>query len=334
MEKIVITDYPKVLNRDLDYEVNYIKHMIQDVDIRIISYESRDQWLEQVKDASALVTAFLPIDGEVLDAIPKLKCIVLNASGYSNIDVAEASKRGIAIIPIEEYCTMEVAEHTIALLLALARGIKHYGHMIDDLYQWEYASIQGLHRIHGQKLGIAGFGKIGKQVGRIAYALGMDILVYSPTGKRSNTESYPVKFVSKEELLFESDFISNHMAVDANAKPFFDEQAFFSMKKHPFFINVGRGIAVDEAAMIKALDLQWIKGAGLDVLSTEKPELEKNHLVGRTNVIITPHSAFYSEEALKSLQDISCENVAHYLRGEYDDVHHIINKAVLEKQET
>ena len=313
MRKIVITDYPKVLSRDLQYEKDRIAAILADAQIEIVPYENKEQWLSQVKDAAALLTAFLPIDAEVMDAIPGLKCIALNATGYDNVDVTEAKKRGIAVIPIKEYCTEEVAEHTIALLLALARGLKHYEHDIDVQHQWEYASLSGLHRVCGQTLGIAGFGKIGKRVGKIADALGMKILVYSPTGKTVNTESYPVTFVSRETLFAESDFITNHMAVDAHAAPFFDEEAFNSMRRQPFFLNMGRGAAVDEKALIHALDTGTIKGAGLDVLASEAPDLAASPLVGRENVILTPHSAFYSEESLRALQDISCDNVGTFL---------------------
>lgn len=325
MMKIVITDYPKVLNRDLQYEKNRIAAALEDAEIIIVPYENHSEWLRQVQDADALLTAFLPLDAAVMDGMPNLKCIALNASGYDNVDVAEATKRGIAVLPIAEYCTQEVAEHTIALLLALARGLKHYEHDIEEEHRWEYASLKGLHRLSGQKLGIAGFGKIGKRVGKIADALGMEILVYSPTGKTVNTENYPVKFVSRETLFAESDFITNHMAVSAHTAPFFDEKAFRSMRRQPFFLNVGRGAAVEEEALVRALDMGWIKGAGLDVLASEKPDPASNPLVGRENVILTPHSAFYSAESLQALQDISCDNVVYFLKGEYEKVHRIIN---------
>lgn len=325
METIVITDYPKVLNRDLNYEIQRITSILGEVEVRVVRYENRNQWLNKVQDASALLTAFLPIDYDIMEAIPNLKCIALNASGYSNVDVDEATKRGIAVIPIEEYCTEEVAEHTIAMLLALARGMKHYQKQIEETQVWQYSSIKGLHRVAGATLGIAGFGKIGKRVGKIAEAMGMRILVYSPTGKTSNTESYPVTFVSKDLLLQESDFITNHMAVDDKTSPFFDETAFQTMARQPFFLNMGRGAAVDEKALVKALDMGWIKGAGLDVLSSECPNLEENPLVGRENVILTPHSAFYSEESLRLLQDISCDNLCYYLKGELEKVHRVVN---------
>lgn len=333
--KIYITDYPGVLNRDTDYEKNRILSALKDAEdgnsvmtnteVDVISYTDREEWLKKVADADALLTAFIPIDADIINKIPNLKCIVQNASGYENIDLETATERGIAVIPIEEYCTLEVAEHTFALILALARGLKHYGQDIDNNHKWQYSSITNLHRLAGMKIGIAGYGKIGKQVGKLATAFGMEVLVYSPTGKNINTPDSPVNFVTKEQLFQESDVITNHMAVGKDHYKFFNYEAFKAMEKHPIFINVGRGVAVDETALIRALDEGLLSAAGLDVLESENPDLSTNPLVARENVIITPHSAFYSEESLKALQDISCDNLTYYLKGETEKVHRIVN---------
>lgn len=333
--KIYITDYPGVLNRDTDYEKNRILSALKDAEdgnsvitnteVDVISYTDREEWLKKVADADALLTAFIPIDADIINKLPNLKCIVQNASGYENIDLETATERGIAVIPIEEYCTLEVAEHTFALILALARGLKHYGQDIDNNHKWQYSSITNLHRLAGMKIGIAGYGKIGKQVGKLATAFGMEVLVYSPTGKNINTPDSPVNFVTKEQLFQESDVITNHMAVGKDHYKFFNYEAFKAMEKHPIFINVGRGVAVDETALIRALDEGLLSAAGLDVLESENPDLSTNPLVARENVIITPHSAFYSEESLKALQDISCDNLTYYLKGETEKVHRIVN---------
>ena len=326
MRRIVITDYPGVLQRDLEYEKERILASLEETQVDVVPFENREEWIHAVGNAEALLTAFLPINDTVMEAIPNLRCIVLNASGYDNVDLEAAARRGIAVIPIEEYCTEEVAEHTMALILALSRGLKHYGKEIDEQYRWQYTSLQGLHRLKGQTMGIAGFGKIGRRVGKLADAFGMRILVYSPTGKNINKEVYPVQFVSAEELFEKSDIITNHMAIGKEHYHFFNEEAFRKMKRCPLFINVGRGAAVEEAALVKALQNGWIRGAGLDVLESEKPELEKSGLTGREQVILTPHSAFYSEESLRALQDISCDNLIHFYKGEWDQIHHIVNK--------
>ena len=124
MRRIVITDYPGVLYRDLEYEKNRILAALQDTEVEVVPFENREQWIHAVGNADALLTAFLPINDAVMEAVPNLRCIVLNASGYDNVDLAAATRRHIAVIPIEEYCTDEVAEHTMALILALSRGLK------------------------------------------------------------------------------------------------------------------------------------------------------------------------------------------------------------------
>ena len=116
------------------------------------------------------------------------------------------------------------------------------------------------------------------------------------------------------------------MAIGKEHYHFFNEEAFQKMKRCPLFINVGRGAAVEEAALLKALQNGWIRGAGLDVLESEMPELKKTGLTGWEQVILTPHSAFYSEESLKALQDISCDNLIYFFKGEWNKIHHIVNK--------
>lgn len=326
MRRIVITDYPGVLHRNLEYEKNRILAALKDTEVEVVPFENREQWIRAVGNADALLTAFLPINDAVMEAVPNLQCIVLNASGYDNVDLDAATRRGIAVIPIEEYCTEEVAEHTMALILALSRGLKHYGKEIDEQYRWQYTSLQGLHRLKGQTLGIAGFGRIGRRVGKLADTFGMRILVYSPTGKTINKEAYSVQFVSAEEFFEKSDIITNHMAIGKEHYHFFNEEAFRKMKRCPLFINVGRGAAVEEAALLKALQNGWIRGAGLDVLESEMPELKKTGLTGWEQVILTPHSAFYSEESLRALQDISCDNLIYFFKGEWNKIHYIVNK--------
>ncbi|MCI7242403.1 MAG: C-terminal binding protein [Lachnobacterium sp.] len=324
--KIIISDFPEALQRNVKYEEAYIKKMLPQAEVSVIEYHNKDLWLQQVRDADALLTAFLKVGAEVMDAMPKLKCIVLNASGYDNIDTCAASERNIAVIPIQEYCTQEVAEHTMALLLALERGLKQYTYTVDIEKRWQYHLTDKLRRIEGQTLGIVGFGKIGKAVARRAQAFGMKVLVCSSHANKEEEEHYQIRFVTKEELFAKSDVISNHMAMNKDNQKFFDQQAFEQMKKRPVFINVARGRAVDEKALEKALEEGVIRGAGLDVLESEEPKLAACKLTNRNNVIITPHAAFYSEDSIKALQEISCQNLCYFLQGEKQKVHWIVNE--------
>lgn len=132
--------------------------------------------------------------------------------------------------------------------------------------------------------------------------------------------------MSKEELLSQADIIVNHMCLTDDNVRFFDEAAFDSMARRPIFINLGRGLCVDEEALVDALDAGKLRAFGADVLYDETPDLASNKLVGRDNVIITPHSAFYSTTAIEDLERLSCENIVHFLKGEKEKVFKLVNE--------
>lgn len=313
--KIIITDFPDVLKREIDYERRLIKENLPNAEVEVVSFSDREQWIEKVRNADAILTAFIKIDGKIMDQIPNLKCIVLNASGYDSINIKDAADRGIAVIPVAEYCTQEVADHTMALILALERGLKHYEADIDDEKRWQYSTLPAVHRIEGQTLGICGFGKIGKAVAERARAFGLKVIVYSPHCTDETARQYGIERTGIDELLERSDIISNHMSQSDENYHFFNEDKFRRMIRKPFFINVSRGSAVDEKDLVSALDQKMIAGAGIDVLQDENPDLRQCGLTNRENVIVTPHAAFYSIESLRDLQTISCMNLVKFFSG-------------------
>lgn len=325
--KVVITDYKDVLERNLEYEKSILSNGLKGVEIVIYEYNgNQDEFIEVIKDADAILTAFLDINKDVISACKNLKCISINAVGYDCVDLEEATKRNVGVCPIGEYCTQEVAEHTMSLILALSRGIKHYINDIDKKKIWKYQSMSNLQRIEGQTLGIFGFGKIGKAVAKRALAFGMKVVAVDPYVKEEDAKSLGVTLVDAEYILENADIISNHMNQNNTNNKFFTINEFKKMKKKPIFINAGRGNSVDEDDLLRAIDEKLLRGAGLDVLAEEDPDLESNKLVGRENVIITPHAAFYSETSMKELQRISCENIVYYLKGEKEKVNRIVNE--------
>lgn len=265
----------------------------------------------------------------MIDSCKNLKCISINAVGYDSVDLKEATKRNIAVCPIGEYCTQEVAEHTMALILALSRGIKHYINDIDKKKIWKYHSISSLQRIEGQTLGIFGFGKIGKAVAKRALAFGMKIVAVDPYVSAEDAKKLKAELVDAEYVWENADIISNHMNQTSCNNNFFTINEFRKMKKKPIFINAGRGSSVREEDLAKAIDENLLRGAGLDVLAEENPDLENCKLAGRENVIITPHAAFYSETSMRELQRISCENIVYYLNGKKKKVNRIVNSEIL-----
>lgn len=324
--KIVICDYPDVLIRDLDYEKKLLQDNIKDAEIVIYQYkDNKEEFIEVIKDADAILTAFLPIDKEVIDKAKNLKCISINAVGYDTIDIIEASKKNISVLVINEYCTQEVADHTLSLILSLERGIKHYISDIDKKHIWQYQSIDGLRRLEDETLGIFGFGKIGQAVAKRALAFGMKVVAIDPYVDKEKAKRLGVEIVDEEYILEYADIISNHMSQNSKNKDYFNRCRFSKMKRKPIFINVGRGGSVNEDDLLEALDKGIVRGAGLDVLKEENPNLETNKLINRENVIITPHAAFYSETSMKSLQKISCDNIIYYFNGEMNKISKVVN---------
>lgn len=324
--KILISDFPEELKRDLDWEKKKLLEALgTEYEIEVYPYRNQEEFREKMKETEILLTAFLPVDAEVIAAASNLKLIVVNATGYGTIDLKAANARKIAVCPIREYCTQEVAEHTMAMMLCLQRGICAYGNAIEKKKSWNYLDASGLRRIEGQTLAVFGFGRIGQAVAKRAQAFGMKVLAVDPFLPKEVAEAAGVELVEKEYAFAHADVITNHMNQTSENGHYFSEKEFSMMEQQPIFINAGRGSCVEEKALVKALDKGWIRAAGLDVLETENPDIEHHPLVGRENVILTPHAAFYSDTSMRELQRISCENLIHFCKGEYDQVFWIAN---------
>ncbi len=318
--KIVIADYRETLNRDLDYEAAIVKKMLPEAQIVIYEYHNdKEEFKQVIKDADAVKTAFIMMDRDLIDSAGNLKCISFGSAGYNNVDLPYASEKKIAVLAVPEYCTEEVADHAVTLMLALNKNLKIYEKLVEE-GKWRYRIDRKVHSLQSQTLGIVGFGKIGQAVAKRALVFGMNVKSVSSHLSKTEAAACGVIKVELEELLETCDIISNHMKLTPQTKGYFNFYLFLKMKKKPLFINVGRGGTVVENDLIKALDRGLIRGAGLDVLEKENPELSVHPLVGRENVIITPHAAFYSEEAIKKLHTISTENMIYYLKGEYEKV--------------
>ncbi len=324
--KVVICDYKDVLDRELEYEKNIIKNGIKDVDISVYEYNGdNEEFIKEIEDADAILTAFLDIDKDVINKCKNLKCISINAVGYDTVDLEAARKNNIMVCAIEEYCTQEVAEHTLALILSLNRGIKHYINDIDNKNVWKYQSITGLRRLEGQTLGVYGFGSIGRAVAKRAQGFGINVVAVDPYISQEFADKYGVKIVDSNYIIENADIISNHMNQNNSNNNLFNLEEFKKMKKNPIFINVGRGSCVNEEDLLIALERNYIRGAGLDVLEAENPDIKNNKLVKRENVIITPHAAFYSETSMRELQRISCENIVNFFNNNMVGIKKIVS---------
>lgn len=326
--KIVIADYAESMMPSHTLEKQVLTAGLPGSQVVTYAYrdDRREEFFRLIHDADALLTAFIKVDEELLAAAPRLKVVAINATGYDNVDLIAARRQGVAVCPVGEYCTADVAEFTIMAMLTLVRNLKAYLTDVDVHHQWRYDYAQPQRRLSNLTLGIFGLGKIGRAVASRAAALGMRVLAVDPFISRQDYAPVAdrVSLVSAAALFRQADIISNHMNANDSNYRFFTADRFQQMSKHPYFINMARGVEVDEGDLVAALDSGQLKGAALDVLATEFPDLAHNPLVGRENVLVTPHVAFYSSDSLEALQKISCQNIVYYLTGHPEKVFKLV----------
>lgn len=320
--RVLVADYPDSLSGDHEREEQLLRAGLGDVEVVVHAYDpdDHDAFLAELAAAEVLLTGFLPVTATEIAAAPDLRCISINATGFDNIDLTAARAHGVAVMCIGEYCTEDVAEHTLALALALNHHLKHFVGEVDADHTWRYSSAPAPTRFVDQVLGIVGLGRIGSNVAAKARAWGMQVLATDPFIEPGHATGLGVELVGRDELLARADIVSNHMNATTENVGYFRGETFALMRRRPAFLNTARGSAVAEADLVAALDAGQVRAAGLDVLADENPDLARHPLAGRANVIITPHSAFYSTASRDALVRISVGNIVHFLRGEHDQV--------------
>src|SRR5499427_9008732 len=270
--------------------------------------------LAVARDADAILVTYAKLPGELLRQLTRCKAIGRFGLGVDNIDLPAAKALGIAVNYVPDYCLREVSDQAMALLLALARKITLSNALVQS-GRWDVAPIVPLRRLEGQILGLIGFGNIPRALAPKAKAFGLKVLAHDPYVAKDALHAAGVEGVSFDDLLARSDFISVHAPLLPATRGLMNAAAFSKMKKGAFVINTARGPLVDEAALVAALDSGHLGGAALDVVATE-PLAKDSPLIGRDNVILTPHTAFYSVEALEELQTKCASDVARVLSGE------------------
>jgi D-3-phosphoglycerate dehydrogenase / 2-oxoglutarate reductase len=285
-----------------------------DPEYRMAKSPSADDILAVACDADAVLVTYARLPGELLRQLTRCRAIGRFGLGVDNIDLPAARALGIAVNYVPDYCLREVSDHAMALLLALARKVT-FANMLVQSGRWEVPPIVPLRRLEGQVLGLVGFGNIPRALAPKAKALGLKVLAHDPYAAEDAFDAAGVEGVSFDDLLARSDFISVHAPLSAATRGMMNAAAFAKMKKGAFLINTARGPLIDETALITALDSGHLGGAALDVV-TEEPLGKDSALLARDNVILTPHTAFYSVEALEELQTKCASDVARVLSGE------------------
>jgi D-3-phosphoglycerate dehydrogenase len=286
-----------------------------DPEYRLAASPAADDILAAARDADAVLVTYAKLPGDLLRQLKSCKAIGRFGLGVDNIDLPAAKALGIAVNYVPDYCLREVSDHAMALLLALARKVTLSNALVQS-GRWEVPPIVPLRRVEGQVLGLVGFGNIPQRLTPKAQAFGLKVLAHDPYVAPDALAAAGVdEAVSFDDLLARSDFISVHAPLLPATRGLINAAAFAKMKKGAFLINTARGPLVDEAALIAALDSGHLGGAALDVVTTEPPGKD-SPLIGRDNVILTPHTAFYSVEALEELQTKCASDVARVLAGE------------------
>jgi D-3-phosphoglycerate dehydrogenase len=305
---VLITDYTWP---SLDPEAAVLRQA--DAELVVAETGDEDELLRLVVDADAILTCFAQVTDRVVNAGERLQVIGRYGIGVDNIAVDEATRRGIPVTNVPAYCVDEVAEHTLAIALALARNIGNYNRSVRE---GDWSLIQGrpLYRIAGQTFGIVGYGRIGQALGHKAKALGLNVLAHDPFMSDAAIAAAGAEAADLPTVVSRADFLSVHVPLTAETRGLIGDRLLRSMKPTAFVINTARGGVIDQDALDSALGNGWIAGAGLDVFVPER--LASDHpLLTRRNLIATPHVAFYSEESVHDLEVLAAENVAAILTG-------------------
>jgi len=245
---------------------------------------------------------------------PKCKCVVRAGVGYNNVDRAAAAHRGIVVCNVPDYGTEEVADHAMALMLALARRL-FPSHEAIRGGEWHYKTALGAPRLRGKTFGVVGCGRIGAATALRAKAFGMDVVFYDPLKPDGTDKALGVRRVySLDELLEQSHVVSLHCYLDETTHHMINDAAFAKMRPGAMLINTARGPVVDQKALVAALESGQLGSAGLDVVEVEP--LDDEHLRNHPRVILTPHSAFYSVEGYVELRTKTALEVRRILLGE------------------
>lgn len=322
MFKIVITG-SNLPNKD--EEIRFLQDIARVV---INENKSKKYLLELIKDADAILVDTTILDEEIFTTSKKLKVVVEYGIGVDNIDLVSATKNGVMVCNTPDVIIREVAEHTIGLMFALFRCIPNATIDVTRKGIWDFNLYQPK-LLMGSTWGIIGLGRIGRTVAEIALNLGFKVLANDIKKPKDSVSG--ITLVPFDNLLQNSDIISLHVPLISDTKDLIGEGTLKLIKKDAYLINVSRGGIVNEIALAKALDEGRIKGAALDVLESEPPEVG-HPLFEYPNVIITPHMAWLSEKSALALEIAAASEAKNVLQGNMPK--NLVNKEVLKTKES
>ena len=305
LPRVLITDHPWP---DLAIESSVLRPL--DVEIVDAPDGSESTLVELAHDVDAIATCWAQVSEPVLEAAANCRHVARMGIGLDNIDVEAASRRGMLVTNVPDYCIDEVANHAIGMLLGHARNLAFF-HLRTKRGEYDLAAAPRMRRLTTQTLGLLGLGRIGRRTAEKGRGLGLNVIAHTPSGDDHGTG---VRMVDWETLLTESDYLCLHAPLSDATRKIIDRDALAKMKPTAVLINTSRGGLVDEAALVEALESDRLAGAGLDVFDPEPPDLMQQ-LFRDERVIVTPHAAFVSEEAVVELRTRVAGQIKTVLEG-------------------
>lgn len=313
-------DHPKVVITDFDFgDVDVERKILEAVGAEVVALQSKreEDLLTAAHDCAAMINQYARIGEQTIARMSQCEVIARYGVGVDIVDVEAATRKGILVTNVRNYCTEEVADHAIALWLALARKLPDYNRATHQGI-WKWQSGKPIHRIRGRTMGVVSFGKIGQAIAERAKAFGVHMIAYDPYLAPHIAGEHGVELVSKADLLSRSDYVLMQAPMTPDTRHFLSDTEFSVMKPGAIVVNTGRGPTIDNQALYRALTDGHIAAAGLDDPEEEPAKRTNwspadNPIFSLPNVIVTPHAAYYSEQSILTARETAASEVARVL---------------------
>ena len=303
-----------VLNGDrMNYDHRLDFSILSD-EVKVYEETKPEQILDRIQGFDVVVTKEMPVPGDIIRSFPdSVKLIVEAGTGYNNHDLEAIKEKGLTLCNVPAYSTERVAHTAIMMILNLSSSMRKQMNMLHDKDHTNFTRCMQVDHVevNGKTLGVIGTGNIGREVIKIAQALGMKILAYARTPREDEPG---IRFASLEEVLAQSDYLTLHCPLNAETRHLINRERLELMKPTACIVNTARGALIDEEALIEALQEGRIAGAGLDVQETEPPAAD-NPLYDMDNVILTPHMGWRGLETRQRLVSIAADDIKNFLAG-------------------
>ncbi len=324
--KVVITDY---IEPDMEWETAEFAKRGVDFHYHQLKFAPVAELIAATEDADVVVVNMAPITPEVIAGWKQCKLVVRHGAGYDNVNVPALTAAGIPLAYIPDYCSEEVAEQAIALLFACGRKVVRSRQTLDHSIaraQWDFTDVLPIFRMEGKTLGLIGCGRIGSIVYRKLKTFGFNFLVCDPYLSERRRAELGIELVDLETLLRNADYVTIHTPLNDETRGLINAKTLAYMKPTAYLVNTARGPIVDANALGDALRNGVIAGAGIDVFDKEPPETTYP-LLDLPNAVLTPHLAWYSEDAGWRIREIVVEEVDRFAAGQ--GPRYCVNKEVL-----